>query len=99
MIREATEADIPQMLVLAETKRKQYEEYSPVFWRRASDAAEKQDPYFRAQLGSENSLCLVSEDAGQFTGFVIASIVSAPPVYDPGGPVCMVDDFAVADSA
>ena len=24
-------------------------------------------------------------------------MVDAPPVYDPGGPSCVVDDFAVAD--
>jgi len=28
---------------------------------------------------------------------VIATVVEAPPVYDPGGLTCLVDDFVVAD--
>ena len=28
-------------------------------------------------------------------GFIIAALVAAPPVYDPGGPTCFVDDFTV----
>lgn len=30
------------------------------------------------------------------TGYLLASVVEAPPVYDPGGLTGMVDDFAVA---
>jgi GNAT superfamily N-acetyltransferase len=29
---------------------------------------------------------------------VIASLVDAPPVYDPGGLTCVIDDFVVADA-
>jgi len=32
-------------------------------------------------------------------GFLIATLAAAPPVYDPGGLACIVDDFTVADSA
>ena len=35
------------------------------------------------------------EQAKDIQGFLIASVVNAPPVYAPGGPVCMIDDFAV----
>jgi hypothetical protein len=34
---------------------------------------------------------------GVVDGFVIAALVPAPPVYDPGGPTCLIDDFVVAD--
>lgn len=39
----------------------------------------------------------VADHDGTVRGFLIARIVDAPPVYDPGGSTCMVDDFAVAD--
>ena len=32
------------------------------------------------------------------TGFLIASLNPAPPVYDPGGLSCVIDDFAVASA-
>ena len=96
MIRPATEADIPLMTALADVKRAEYEAYAPTFWRRAEDAVQKQAAYFRAQLADKDTICLVSENEGRLDGFLIARIVTAPPVYDPGTLVCMVDDFAVA---
>ena len=38
-------------------------------------------------LGGVALLCLLG----------IAAIIGAPPVYDPGGLTCMIDDFCVAD--
>lgn len=35
---------------------------------------------------------------GELAGFAVGTIVTAPPIYDPGGPICVIDDFAVADS-
>ena len=29
------------------------------------------------------------------TGFLIAALLPAPPVYDPGGLTCQIDDFTV----
>jgi hypothetical protein len=33
------------------------------------------------------------------TGFLIATLLPAPPVYDPGGLTCQIDDFAVVAAA
>jgi GNAT superfamily N-acetyltransferase len=96
MIREASVEDIPQMIALAEMKRSEYEQYAPTFWRNAKDAVQKQAPFFRAQLSQEDTICLVAEHEGDVTGFIIAKVVPAPPVYDPGSLVCMIDDFVVA---
>ena len=96
MIRPASEDDIPQMTALAEMKRSEYEQYAPTFWRTANDAAQKQAPYFRVQLSQEDTICLVAEHEGDVTGFIIAKVVTAPPVYDPGSLVCTIDDFVVA---
>ena len=72
-----------------------------MFWRKAEGASEKQVSFFKAQLEEEDIIVLVSEEAGQeeagqIEGFIIATIQSAPPVYDPGGLVCGVDDFVVS---
>jgi GNAT superfamily N-acetyltransferase len=38
-------------------------------------------------------------DGGRLTGFLIATLTGAPPVYDPGGATCQIDDFAVVPDA
>ena len=96
MIREASVEDIPQMTLLADRKRLEYEHYAPTYWRAAKDAVQKQAPYFRDQLGEKDTICLVAEHEDQVRGFLIAKVVTAPPVYDPGTLVGMIDDFVVA---
>ncbi len=96
MLRKAREADVPQMIALAAMKRTEYESFAPTFWHQAKDAAEKQTAFFCDLLHRENTLCLVSEHEEQINGFIIAAIVAAPPVYDPGSLVCIVDDFVMA---
>jgi hypothetical protein len=96
MIRTAVLSDTLQMAALSEKKRLEYEKYAPTFWRNAADSAEKQTTHFAAQLALENSICLVSESSGEIDGFIIAHVGNAPPVYDPGSLVCVIDDFVVA---
>ena len=96
MIRDSSEVEIPQMTLLADRKRSEYEQYAPTFWRAAKDAAQKQAPYFHDQLGEKDTICLVAEHEDQVRGFLIAKVVTAPPVYDPGTLVGMIDDFVVA---
>lgn len=52
---------------------------------------------FLAQvLAHERTIALVWEETpGTVDGFIIANIIAAPPVYEPGGPTCMVDDYWV----
>lgn len=96
-IRAAREADIPSMVAIAETKRIEYEGYSPVFWRKAPDSSPKQEVYFQRLLTGADIIALVAEAESTLLGFVIGAITIAPPVYNPGGPVCIVDDFAIAN--
>ncbi len=95
-IRPATEKDVDRMVELSDLKRTEYAGYSPVFWHKAADANPLQVKFFHAQLSRDNNIILVAEENGQVKGFIIASIVNAPPVYDPGGSVCMIDDFTVS---
>lgn len=96
MIQPAQESHIPAMVALSEQKRAEYAAYQPVFWRKAADSAAVQTPYFRRLLTQENVLALVALQDAAVVGFVIASLVPAPPVYDPGGLTCLIDDFCVA---
>jgi GNAT superfamily N-acetyltransferase len=96
-IRAATPADVPAMVALSDAKRTEYATYSPVFWRKAEGGAEAQARFFtNRQLPNEQIITLVAERDGTVEGFIMAMVQEAPPVYDPGGPVCMIDDFTVA---
>ena len=95
-IRRAIETDIPHMVAIAETKRIEYEGYSPVFWRKAPDSSPKQERYLQSLLTGTDVIALVGQTEDGLAGFIIGALTTAPPVYNPGGPVCIVDDFAVA---
>ena len=45
-IRTAQATDIRDMVAIAETKRIEYEGYSPVFWRKATASAPPQEVFF-----------------------------------------------------
>jgi ribosomal protein S18 acetylase RimI-like enzyme len=96
-IRLATIHDIPSMVELSEHFRATLQEHQPRMWRKAESSRQAQTVYFENLLsGNPNILALVHEQSSQaINGFVIASLISAPPVYDPGGLTCMIDDFCV----
>nr|BBH87536.1 N-acetyltransferase [Thermosporothrix sp. COM3] len=102
-IRAAQPADLSVMVELAEQAREKLQQYQPVFWRKADDSYEKHYAYLRDVLARESTIAFVyeqEEDGTDFVvaGFVIASIVKAPPVYA-AGLTCHVDDFCVAHEA
>ena len=97
MLMEATLDDIADIAVLAAERREAYEAAQPQFWRRAADAVEQHLPWLRKQVEDPDVVSLVIRSGEALDGFVFASVVGAPPVYDPGGPTGVVDDFAVAD--
>ena len=63
-------------------RREQYAEYQPVFWHPAADARERRRAYFDRLIADDKVITLVSEEGGEVTGFLIATLVPAPPVYD-----------------
>lgn len=94
----ANKEDVAEMALLSSRKRKQYEKYQPQFHKEAEGAMELQTVFLKDSLEKDNIIALVSADKGQkIEGFIIGAIVHAPPVYNPGGKVCFVDDFMVAD--
>jgi GNAT superfamily N-acetyltransferase len=96
-LRPTTQDDLPGLLELARRHRSAYERAQPRFWRQATDAVERQRPYFARQLADDRTVAFVHERAGAIDGFIIGTLIAAPPVVDPGGDTCLVDDFAVAD--
>jgi hypothetical protein len=96
-VRKVTQDDVPMMVELAEQRRVQYQQYQPRFWRKAADSREKHAPFLSKLVQDERVVALVSERNGVIDGFLIATLVPAPPVYDTGGMTCSIDDFWVAD--
>ncbi|HBQ95243.1 MAG: hypothetical protein M1294_13100 [Firmicutes bacterium] len=94
-IRVATKDDIDVIAELIQEKRLQYETYQPIFWRVAPGAVEKHRGFIECVISQERTIALVWEQRATIEGFIIANIISAPPVYEPGGPTCMVDDYWV----
>jgi GNAT superfamily N-acetyltransferase len=95
-VRKTQLADTARMVALSEQARAELEKYQPDFWRKAADSEEKQLPYFRQQIENERVIALVSEQVNELDGFIIGILTNPPPVYDPGGLTCVVDDFMVA---
>jgi GNAT superfamily N-acetyltransferase len=92
MIRPARPADLDLIVPLAAGRRAEYEAYQSQFWRVAASAESLHRDHLARLIDDDEWASFVSEP---FTGYCFARLVPAPPVYDPGGPSCFVDDFAV----
>lgn len=98
-VRRATEDDLQEVLKLADLRRDEYRRYQSRFWRPADDAVSRQRDFFSSLFTDDHAIVLVAEVGSKVRGFIIARTLSAPPVYDPGGLTCVVDDFTVSDPA
>ena len=96
-IRAAEAQDLDALLELSDVRRREYATYQPVFWRPAPDAMARQRPYLEGLLGDQDVVATVAVLDSVVVGFAIGRLLPAPPVYDPGGPTCLIDDFAIAD--
>lgn len=98
-IRSAEDFDLEEILNLANAKRLEYETYQPVFWRVAADSKAQQRTYIADLIADGTVITLVATSESKLVGFVIGRLVPAPPVYNPGGLTCSVDDFAVEENS
>ncbi|MGH2995492.1 MAG: GNAT family N-acetyltransferase [Gaiellaceae bacterium] len=96
MVRDAVARDVDWLVELAAHKREAYKSHAPVFHRPHPEARERHGPFLASLVADDEKIVLVSEENGEITGFVVAALVPAPPVYEPGGLTCLIDDFAVA---
>ena len=83
-IRPLTAADVPRVLELGEQKRREYQAYSPVFWRMSSLPRETFGPYLQSQIADTQNVALAHEHDGKIDGFVLMNAR--------GG----IDDYTVA---
>lgn len=97
IIRPAVARDLEQILKLAEARRSEYATYQPIFWRPATDAFARQRPHLAKLIEDDAVITVVADTNHGLAGFAIGTVVPAPPVYNPGGPTCVVDDFTVDD--
>lgn len=97
-VRAADVTDLDLVLAVADSRRREYATYQPQFWNPAPDALDKQRSYFTSLVDDHEALFAVSLEDGVITGFIIARLVPTPPVYDPGGATCLVDDFTVNEA-
>jgi hypothetical protein len=98
-VREATLNDLDAMVQLAEQRRLSYESHQPVFWRRAEGSMAHQRSWFERLLQDDHVIALIGSEANRPSGLIVGRLMTVPPVYDPGGPTCMVDDFTVTEPA
>ena len=96
-VRTATPNDISAMVDLSERFRATFEHYQPRMWRKAAGSRQAQTAYFGKLLTENPNVIALVHEAESINGLVIASLISAPPVYDPGGLTCLIDDFCVAE--
>jgi len=97
IVRPARIGDVGAMTRLIEQRREQYEKVQPVFWKRAAGSAATTRWFYKSLLLlARRTLALVADDKGDVLGFLIARQARTPPVYDPGGPTAIIDDFCVA---
>ncbi len=99
MISDATDSDVEAIAALAETRRVDYERAQPQFWRRSVDAVEVHRPWLAEMVRDPDVVSLVALDGDRgLAGYAFGTVVAAPPVYAPGGPTGLIDDFQVADT-
>lgn len=94
-IRRAEHFDLNEILDLTNSKRLEYETYQPIFWRVAPDAITQQRDYLASQIADEEVITLVATSESKLVGFIIGRLIPTPPVYNPGGLTCSIDDFVV----
>jgi GNAT superfamily N-acetyltransferase len=95
-VRPASEVDLAQVVALSAEVRSRLALFDPHFWRPHAAADETQLAWFSYLLQDPGHVVLVAdeESGAGLGGFIIGRLMDAPPVYDPGGRACMVDDFA-----
>jgi L-amino acid N-acyltransferase YncA len=97
VLRDATPEDVAAIAGMAADRRAAYEQAQPQFWRRAARAVEVHTPWLSGLVADPEVIALVAVDVDDtVVGYVIATVVATPPVYDPGGPTGVIDDVGVA---
>lgn len=95
-VRAAQAFDIPRIVDLMEQRRLQHQEYQPRFWRRATNPRDREQAYLETLVQDTSAIVVVHDRDGEIDGVAVGVLEVAPPMYDPGGLTCIIDDFVVA---
>lgn len=95
IVRAATSNDVASCVVIVQSARLQLSQFEPVFWRPSENSGAATLGWFTHLLSLSDTLFLVSEEQDRVVGFLIARPLPVPPVYEPGGPAALIDDFAI----
>lgn len=97
-VREAGLYDVEQMVSLTQAYRARQQEWQPKFWRTAPEAADLSRTWFAFLIDQGEAGMFVNQiDDTTLDGFLIATVIDAPPVYAPGGKSCIIDDYVLAN--
>lgn len=95
-VRDAHLDDLDAVVDLAGERRVAYGRVEPRMWKAAHNDRDIHRAFLSSLIDSPDVITVVSAE-NTLCGFLIATLVSAPPVYDPGGLTAMIDDFVVAN--
>ena len=97
-LRPADAADLDRLVELAAQRRDAYQQFQPRFWRSAADGRTHQRRYFASLLSDPDAWVTIGCLDRLVEGFAVARLMPPPPVYDPGGLACVLDDFTVSEA-
>ena len=97
IVRRARAEDVPACVRLVELRRRRYETFEPRFWKKAAGSEKSTIDWFTQLFDDDKSVSVVASNEANILGFLIARDIPVPPVYEPGGPTALIDDFCVAE--
>lgn len=97
-VREASPPDIDTMVELGDQRRERYQHHAIRPWSPVTDARERHRTYLEGTVDDPSSAALVAVRDGKLRGYLCCTLATSPGLYDPGGPVGRVEDFAVSEA-
>ena len=96
--RAATAADVEACVGIIQGYRQRLAAFEPRFWKPAANAAAMSTAWF-GHLFATAPVAIVAEEKDAVNGFLIATDIAAPPIFDIPGKTALIDDFMIADRA
>ncbi len=101
-VRTALLADIPALVSLTEMRQGRAfaafpEHFEPISASTLGERLRSVIESFANGTAQNGSVCMVAERRGDIAAYALISLVTAPPVYAPGGPVGFIGSYTARD--